>query len=142
VVDQSFGADSGADSGWWDVVDLQKLILSHNRISVLSDRIGTLEFLTHLDLNHNKLAQVNKTNKFCTTKVDELFYEKIRRKPILRTNPMAFTTTCVFLRHFFPPGELPRSRTASGTYRPSSRWTYHTMRSNACLMHSAACTPS
>ena len=50
--------DFSSDQGWWDVVELTKLILSHNRIRCLPERVGALEFLSQLDLNHNMLEEV------------------------------------------------------------------------------------
>lgn len=43
------------------VVDLQKLTLSHNVISVLDEKLGSLVTLTLLDLSHNQLRSLPAT---------------------------------------------------------------------------------
>jgi hypothetical protein len=43
------------------IVDLQKLILSHNQISALDEALGGLSSLTLLDVSHNVLTRLPNT---------------------------------------------------------------------------------
>ncbi|KNA12945.1 hypothetical protein SOVF_121660 [Spinacia oleracea] len=50
------GASEGGN--WWEIVDLQKLILAHNNIEVLKEDLKNLPLLTVLNISHNKLTQL------------------------------------------------------------------------------------
>ncbi|KAK3257646.1 hypothetical protein CYMTET_33278 [Cymbomonas tetramitiformis] len=52
------GVEFGSAAGWWEVYQLTKLVLSHNRISIVPDQIASLESLTLLDLSHNQLTEL------------------------------------------------------------------------------------
>ncbi|XP_021754857.1 plant intracellular Ras-group-related LRR protein 6-like isoform X2 [Chenopodium quinoa] len=50
------GASEGGN--WWEIVDLQKLILAHNNIEVLKEDLRNLPLLTVLNVSHNRLTQL------------------------------------------------------------------------------------
>lgn len=50
--------NAGEGDKWWEVVDLQKLILAHNNIEVLKDDLKNLPLLTVLNVSHNKLTEL------------------------------------------------------------------------------------
>ena len=52
----SFDAGGRGDApNWWEVRDLTQLVVSHNHITELPDRIAGLTGLEQLDMAHNKL---------------------------------------------------------------------------------------
>jgi Leucine-rich repeat (LRR) protein len=50
-------SDNALENSWGEsqVVELQRLDLSHNKISALSDQLGSLGSLTLLNVSHNQL---------------------------------------------------------------------------------------
>jgi Leucine-rich repeat (LRR) protein len=55
-----FGGSSSSDAGWWEVVELHTLTLSHNALSALPAAVGALAGLTLLDLSNNRLTLVRR----------------------------------------------------------------------------------
>ncbi|XP_057528484.1 plant intracellular Ras-group-related LRR protein 6 isoform X1 [Amaranthus tricolor] len=49
---------AGEGDNWWEIVDLQKLILAHNNIEVLREDLKNLPLLTVLNVSHNKLTEL------------------------------------------------------------------------------------
>ncbi|MCO5581141.1 hypothetical protein L7F22_035018 [Adiantum nelumboides] len=49
---------AGTDEKWWEVVELQKLLLAHNNITVLANELGNLQSLTVLNVSHNQLTSL------------------------------------------------------------------------------------
>ncbi|KAG0616095.1 hypothetical protein M758_5G090100 [Ceratodon purpureus] len=48
--------EGGSEEKWWEVVEIQKLDISHNCITALSDQLGGIGSLTILNLSHNQLT--------------------------------------------------------------------------------------
>eukprot|EP00897_Mesotaenium_endlicherianum_P002808 jgi/Mesen1/2555/ME000162S01679 len=48
----------GPNEKWWEVVDLQKLVMSHNSLQAIPEDLGTLVALTSLDVSYNELASL------------------------------------------------------------------------------------
>ncbi|GMY31758.1 plant intracellular Ras-group-related LRR protein 6 [Fagus crenata] len=48
----------GKDEKWWEAVELQKLILAHNKIELLKEDLRNLPQLTVLNVSHNKLSDL------------------------------------------------------------------------------------
>uniref|UniRef100_A0A6Q2X2A9 Leucine-rich repeat-containing protein 40 n=1 Tax=Esox lucius TaxID=8010 RepID=A0A6Q2X2A9_ESOLU len=51
----------GADDRWWDQTDLTKLLLSSNKLEVLSEDVNLLPALTVLDVHDNQLTSLPKS---------------------------------------------------------------------------------
>ncbi|KAI5083332.1 hypothetical protein GOP47_0003075 [Adiantum capillus-veneris] len=49
---------ASTDEKWWEVVELQKLLLAHNNIKVLANELGNLQSLTVLNVSHNQIASL------------------------------------------------------------------------------------
>lgn len=64
------------------IVDLQKLILSHNQISALDEALGGLSSLTLLDVSHNLLTRLpNMLGRYFTCVLDFLVCDDVSIYP-------------------------------------------------------------
>ncbi|OAE28954.1 hypothetical protein AXG93_2960s1330 [Marchantia polymorpha subsp. ruderalis] len=72
----------GTDEKWWEVVELQKLILAHNNITVLSEDLGKITSLTLLNVSHNQLTSLPAAiSELSLLKVIDISHNKIAELP-------------------------------------------------------------
>eukprot|EP00873_Tetraselmis_striata_P013371 jgi/Tetstr1/433635/TSEL_000006.t1 len=56
--DAELPGEEGAGASWWEVVELTKLVASHNQLTELPPEVANLSTLTTLDLGHNQLREL------------------------------------------------------------------------------------